>query len=174
MWMKRGKQVEVPSPGQNQKVAAFGGVNFATGEHLSHIPDVPKGGKNSAQFLIWFTKLLARAKRKNRRIILAIDNGSIHTAKKVMAMFIDPVVRKLVQVVWLPKYAPDLNEQERIWKFAKEHGIANVLFGGRDSLRAQVARVLDAINRDRQASMMIVLGHRFRDQRIPEYLVRAT
>ena len=174
MWMRRGKQVEVPSPGQNQKVAAFGGVNFATGEHISHIPDVPKGGKNSAQFLIWLAKLLARARRRGKRIILALDNGSIHTAKKTMAMLNDPAVRSLVQVVWLPKYAPDLNEQERIWKFAKEHGIANVLFSGRDTLRAQVTRVLGAINRDQKASMMIVLGHRFRAERIHENLVRTT
>lgn len=174
MWMPRGKQVAVPSPGQNQKVAAFGGVNYATGKHLAHVPDVPKGGKNSAQFLVWLLMLLAHAKRRGKRIILAIDNGSIHTAKKVMAMFDDPKIKRLIQIVWLPKYAPDLNEQERIWKYAKEHGIANVLFAGRDSLRAQVVKVLGAINTNSSASLTIVLGHRHRQNRILENLVTGT
>lgn len=174
MWMPRGKQVAIPSPGQNQKVAAFGGINFATGEHIAHVPDVPKGGKNSAQFLVWLQMLLAHANRRRKRIILALDNGSIHTAKKVMAHLTDPEIKRLIQVVWLPKYAPDLNEQERIWKYAKEHGIANVLFTGRQSLRAQVVKVLNAINRGDAASLTIVLGHRYRHNRILENLVTGT
>jgi hypothetical protein len=110
--MRRGKQVEVPSPGQNQKVAAFGGINYATGESLSHVPDVPKGGKNSAQFLVWLWKLVAHAQRRRKRIILLIDNGPIHTAKKIEAFIEDPKIKKLIKVIWLPKYAPDLNDQD--------------------------------------------------------------
>lgn len=163
--MRRGKQVEVPSPGQNQKVAAFGGINYATGESLSHVPDVPKGGKNSAQFLVWLWKLVAHAQRRRKRIILLIDNGPIHTAKKIEAFIEDPKIKKLIKVIWLPKYAPDLNDQERVWKFAKERGIANVLFAGRDNLRDHVVKVLDALNRDPKAMMMIVLGQDHR--RIP-------
>lgn len=166
MSMRRGKQVEVPSPGQYQKDASYGGVNYATGERLDHKPDVPKGAKNSAQFLIWFTQLLTRAKRRTKRIVLALDNGSIHTGK-VMAMPADPAVKRFVQIVWLPKDARDLNEEERIWKFAKEHGIANVLFRGRDTLRAQVPRLLQAINRDPKARRMIVLAYRVRADYIP-------
>lgn len=172
--MRRGQQVEVPSPGQNQKVVAFGGTNYATGRSISHVPDVPKGGKNAAEFLVWFGKLLVRARRRRKRIILAIDNGSIHTAKKVLALLEDPAIRKVVQVIWLPKYAPDLNDQEKIWKYAKEHGIANVLFSGRDSLRRQVIQVLGALNRDRKAMMMIVLGHRYRGNCIRKNLLAST
>ncbi len=55
-----------------------------------------------------------------------------------LAVLEDPAIRKLIHVIRLPKYAPNLNDQERIWKYAKEHGIANVLFAGKDLLRAQV------------------------------------
>jgi transposase len=174
MWMRRGRQVEVPSPGQNQKVYAFGGVDFATGELLTHVPNLPKGGKNSAQFLIWFGKLVERARRRRKRVILVIDNGPIHTAKRVRAVLEDPAIRKLVHVIWLPKYAPDLNDQERVWRYAKEHGIANVLFAGKDSLREQVLRVFAALNRNRAARMMIVLGHRYRRARTHKDLLMGT
>lgn len=172
--MRRGQQVEVPSPGQNQKVCAFGGVDYATGELLTHVPDVPKGGKNSAHFVIWLGKLAERARRRRKRVILVIDNGPIHTAKKAMAVLEDPAIRKLIHVLWLPKYAPNLNDQERIWKYAKEHGIANVLFAGKDSLRAQVLRVFAALNRDRKAMMMIVLAHRYRRARTHKDLLTGT
>jgi len=174
MWMRRGKQVEVPSPGQNQKVAAFGGINYATGESLSHVPNVAKGGKNSAQFLVWLWKLVAHARRRRRKVILLIDNGPIHTAKKVEAFLEEPAIKKLIKVEWLPKYAPDLNDQERVWKFVKEHGVANVLFAGRDNLRDHVIKLLDAINRDPKAMMTIVLGQRHRASHIRKKILGGT
>lgn len=172
--MRRGRQVEVPSPGQNQKVAAFGGINYATGKHLAHVPDVAKGGKNSVQFLAWLSKLLDHADRSGNRILLALDNGSIHTARKVQAVLAAPEVRKRVRIIWLPKYAPELNEQERVWKYAKSHGIANVLFSGREKLRDQVARVLAAVNHDPRQRMTLVLGHRLRQRRIGKNILTGT
>jgi len=172
--MRRGKQVEVPSPGQNQKVAAFGGINYATGESLSHVPNVAKGGKNSAQFLVGLWKLVAHARRRRRKVILLIDNGPIHTAKKVEAFLEEPAIKKLIKVEWLPKYAPDLNDQERVWKFVKEHGVANVLFAGRDNLRDHVIKLLDAINRDPKAMMTIVLGQRHRASHIRKKILGGT
>jgi transposase len=171
MWMRRGKQVEIPSPGQNKKVIAFGAINYGTGQHLSHVPDVPKGGKNSAQFLIFLGKLLTHARRTGRRIILALDNGSIHTAKKVKDVLGTADVRKLIEVFWLPKYAPDLNEQERVWKVAKEQGVANVLFTNRDSLREHVRRVLNSVNVKSGSTLVIALGRRWRQGRVPKNFV---
>ena len=174
MWMPRGRQMQVPSPGQNQKVAAFGAINYATGKHLSHVPDVPKGGKNAAQFLVMFGKLLARARRTGKRIILALDNGPIHTARKVLAVLNDPEVGTHIQVLWLPKYAPDLNEQERVWKVAKAQGIANVLFSDRDSLKAHVKQVLSSINVRPGTTLVIVLGRHHRQNCIRKKLVPST
>jgi transposase len=155
-------------------VAAFGAINYSTGKHLSHVPDVRKGGKNSAQFLVMLKKLLKHAQRCGKRIILALDNGSIHTAKKVAAALADPEVSKRIEVFWLPKYAPDLNEQERVWKVAKEQGVANVLFRSKDSLRAHVTRVLRSINSCGTKALTVVLGHRHRQFRIPKNIGTAT
>ena len=170
--MRRGQQMQVPSPGQNSKVAAFGAINYATGQHRSLVPRVAKGGKNSAQFLLFVGGLVLRARRTGKRIILALDNGPIHTSKKTTAFLTHPDVRKHIQVLWLPKYAPNLNDQERVWKVAKEQGVANVLFSGRDSLMDHVRSVLNAINAGPHAAFTI--GRKLGPHAIRNYLGTGT
>jgi transposase len=104
--------------------------------------------------------LVDRARRTGKRIILVLDNGPIHTAKRVQKVLQDPDIRPLLQILWLPKYCPDLMLQERVWKHAKEAGVANVLFTDRCHLRRQVDRVLSSINRDPDRIFMIVFGRK--------------
>jgi len=170
--MKRGQQMEVPSPGQNTKVAAFGALNYATGLHRSLVPRVSKGGKNSAQFILFVGGLLLRARRTEKRIVLALDNGPIHTSKKTSAFMTHPDVRKHIRVVWLPKYAPNLNDQERVWKVAKQQGVANVLFSNRDSLMGHVRQVLNSINASPHAPFALV--RRCGPQAVRKYLGTGT
>jgi len=164
--------MQVPSPGQNSKVAAFGAINYATGQHRSLVPRVVKGGKNSAQFLLFVGGLLLRARRTGKRIILALDNGPIHTSKRTTAFLTHPDVRKHIQVLWLPKYAPNLNDQERVWKVAKEQGMANVLFSDRDSLMDHVRMVLTSINARPNACFSI--GRKLGTRTIRKYLGTGT
>jgi transposase len=49
-----------------------------------------------------------------------LDNGPIHTAKNTMAFLAHPEIRKHIRVLWLSQYAPNLNDQERVWKVAKQ------------------------------------------------------
>lgn len=172
--MRRGQQLEVPSPGQNTKVAAFGAINFGTGEHRSLVPRVAKGGKNSAQFILFIGGLVVRARKTGKRVILALDNGPIHTSKKTMAFLNHPEVRKHIRVLWLPKYAPNLNDQERVWKVAKHQGVANVLLGNRDSLMDHVRSVLNSINAKPGSTFAIAIGHRRASLAIPKYLGTGT
>jgi len=170
--MARGKQMIVPSPGQNTKVAAFGAINYATGQHRSLVPRVAKGGKNSSQFILFAGGFVVRARRTGKRIVLALDNGPIHTSKMTMAFLNHPEIRKYIKVVWLPKYAPNLNDQERVWKVAKQQGVANVLLSHRDSLMDHVRQVLNAINAKPGASF--VISRRETQHRIPKYLATGT
>lgn len=166
MWMRRGHQVKVPSPGQNRKQPAFGCTNYATGKQIVHLPTTKKGGKNSREFLVVVNRLISRAKRTGKKIVLVLDNGPIHRAHRVLKVIEDPALRKLLQVVWLPKYAPELNDQERVWKYAKEHGIANVLFTDKTHLRREVQRVFDRLNTSSSDMLMIVLGRSGQDQKL--------
>jgi transposase len=172
--MRRGQQLEVPSPGQNSKVAAFGAINYGTGEHRSLVPRVAKGGKNSAQFILFVGGLVVRARKTGKRIILALDNGPIHTSKKTMAFLTHPEIRKHIRVFWLPKYAPNLNDQERVWKVAKQQGVANVLLGNRDSLMDHVRSVLNSINAKPGSTFAIAIGRRRASFAIPNNLGTGT
>lgn len=172
--MRRGKQLMVPSPGQNSKVAAFGAINYSTGQHRSLVPRVAKGGKNSAQFILFAGGLVVHARKTGKRIILALDNGPIHTSKKTMAFLNHPETRKHIRVLWLPKYAPNLNDQERVWKVAKHQGVANVLLSNRDSLMDHVRMVLNSINAKPGSSFAITIGRRKPSPAIPKYLPTGT
>lgn len=172
--MRRGQQLIVDSPGQNSKVAAFGAINYATGQHRSLVPRVAKGGKNSAQFILFVGGLVVRARRTGKGVILALDNGPIHTSKKTMAFLTHPEIRKHITVFWLPKYAPNLNDQERVWKVAKQQGVANVLLSNRDSLMDHVRRVLNSINARPGSTFAITSGCRHAKLSIPKYLGTGT
>ncbi len=166
--------MQVPSPGQNSKVAAFGAINYATGQHRALVPRVTKGGKNSAQFLLFVGGLQLRARRTGKRIILVLDNGPIHTSKKTTAFLTHPDVRKHIQVLWLPKYAPNLNDQERVWKVAKQQGAANVLLSNRETLIDHVRKVLNSINAKPGSTFAIAIGRRQAALTIPKYLGTGT
>ena len=176
MWMRRGQQRRIASPGQNRKQPAFGWFNYASGEHRHHLPLTRKGysGKNSTEFLVVLVNLVDRARRTGRRIDLVLDNGPIHTAKRVQKVLEDPETRDRLHPVWLPKYCPDLMLQERIWKHAKEAGIANVLFTDRTRLRRQVDRVLSRINRDPDRAFDIVFGRHGRPPANSKYISATT
>lgn len=174
MWMRRGQQREIPSPGQNSKVAAFGAVNPNTGQHRAHVPQVSKGGKNSAQFILFAAGLLVRARRTGKRIRLVLDQGPIHKSKKTTAFLNHSEVHKHIEIFWLPKYAPNLNDQERVWKVAKGQGVANVLFAGRDSFMRQVVNVLSSINAKPGAALCVNLARRRDPDRIRKTLGTST
>ena len=160
--MVRGRQTKIPSPGQNAKVPAFGAINFASGRHLEHVPSVRKGGKNSAQFILFLGKLAERARRTRRLVILVLDNGPIHTSKVSGTALAELEAQNLIVPLWLPKYCPELNEQERVWRVAKQQGIANVLFKDRAVLRRRVRRVLRSVNDRSRTQIAVYLGHRYR------------
>ena len=174
--MRRGQQRRIPSPGHNRKQPAFGWFNYASGEHRHHLPKTRKGysGKNSTEFLVVVMNLVERARRTGRRVILVLDNGPIHKAKRVQRVLENPAIRSLLQVVWLPKYCPDLMFQERVWKHVKECGIANVLFTDRNQLRRHVDRVLTQINRDRDKAFEIVFGRKQRAKPVSKHLSAST
>ena len=172
--MRRGRQVEVPSPGQNRKIPAFGAIDYASGLHVSHVPKTDKGGKNSKEFLTLLHKLRVRAQRTGKKILLVLDNGPIHTAKRVAVAMKDPQLSKCIKLLWLPKYAPELNEQERVWKVAKEQGVANVLFKDKDSFRDHVVNVLKSINKRKRGALTVMLGQHRRARVVPKNLGTGT
>ena len=65
-------------------------------------------------------------------IVLVLDNGPIHTSKMSRAALAERA--HWLTVEWLPKYAPELNDIEVLWRDLKRHPLAHQTFNGPDDL----------------------------------------
>jgi transposase len=68
-------------------------------------------------------------------IVLVLDNGPIHTSKASRAALAERA--HWLTVEWLPKYAPELNDIEGVWRDLKRHHLAHQTFTGPDDLTAR-------------------------------------
>jgi hypothetical protein len=135
-WMRKGKQREVRTPGKNKKVAVFGAFCYGQGLFL-HDTQPSK----TAWGMRWLVqKLLTRAKRTGRRIVLVLDRGNPNHAHSLHRDL--ELARPHIAVIWLPHYCWNLNLIERIWKHIKGSRIANVLFASLRQLRRHVEEAL--------------------------------
>lgn len=130
MWMRRGQQVRVPTPFANRHVYSYGTLNLATGAWHDRL--TPKA--NSETTIAFLDQLLEAY--PHQPILLIWDHASYHTSRKVQA-WLDEHPRLTVR--YLPKYAPELNPVEHIWRVVKQRVAANVsrtLAGIRDAYHA--------------------------------------
>lgn len=121
-WMPRGRQPAVPTPGKNRKVAAFGAFCFGRGLFLHHT----QSSVSAAGMRSLVQRLLRRARRTGRKIILVLDQGKPNHAHALHRDL--ELAKPHIEVFWLPKYCWNLNLIERLWKHIKGSRIANVLF----------------------------------------------
>jgi len=108
-WMPKGTQVEVRTPGKNEKRYLAGAWDIRTGK--VH----PCFGKRKTNQL--FRNLLDRIEirypaRWYDRIYVVVDNYRIHHAKPVQTWL---AAHPRFQLLWLPTYCPRANPIERIF-----------------------------------------------------------
>lgn len=128
MWMRRGHQVRVPTPGTNRKRAIFGALEWATGQWLYVICE----RKRAAEFIAFLEQVLASY--PGRPILLVVDNASIHTAKAVAAWLAE---HPRLELLWLTAYSGHRhNPVGKVWWRLKGHVAANRLHGSIEALVA--------------------------------------
>ncbi|MBU1693424.1 MAG: IS630 family transposase [Verrucomicrobia bacterium] len=111
MWMVRGEQAEVETPGNNVKRYLAGSLNWRTGDLI--LTGGQQGeGRNSKLFIRHLDELRTRLRRYTR-IHVICDNASFHDSRAVRQYLAEH--RDRIVIHFLPKYAPDLNPIERIW-----------------------------------------------------------
>lgn len=142
MWALKGRQPEVPAPGQNQKKIVYGGVDYVSGRITYTVADSKSGG-NFLLFLLVLVKAYA-----GRKIRLVCDNGRFHHARAIKRWL--AAHGELIEVFWLPPYCPNLNLIERLWGHIKRTVLANVLFRTMDDLVAAFRCGIAVINGCRQ------------------------
>jgi transposase len=114
MWMKRGQQAEVETPGNNQKRYLAGSIHWRTGR-IVLTEGRTKEGRGAALFCRHLDDL-RRAFRHFKVIHVLCDNAGTHTAEgsKLVRAYLEEWGQR-VRVHYLPKYAPDTNPIERVW-----------------------------------------------------------
>jgi putative transposase len=114
MWMRRGEQAEIVTPGQNQKNYLAGSLHWRTGSLLAPVT----GPKRNATLVARHLEELCRRLRCYRRIHIIWDNAKIHDCAVVNQVLTKHAER--LRVHFLPKYAPKCNPVERVWWHLRE------------------------------------------------------
>ena len=156
MWTRRGCQPEVPSAGQNRKVAVFGGINATTGRMVWHLC----ARKNQLEFEQFLTTVLQGIRGK--RIVVVLDNVAYHKTKAIRAFAEKHQAR--LEFVWLPPYSPSLNRIERVWKHIKSHYVYNEFFGDVLGLTRAVGNALEELNTNLRLARGLLASKRARNR----------
>ncbi len=139
MWMPRGQQAEVPTPGTNEKRYLAGSLNWRTSE-LIVTEGLPGEGRNAALFVRHLDDLRYHL-RCYRKIHVICDNARFHDCRRVWAYL--RAWGHRVQLHFLPAYAPEANPIERIWWHLHEEITRNHRCGSMDELLNLVFDWLD-------------------------------
>jgi putative transposase len=111
MWMRKGDQAAVETPGTNEKRYLAGSVSWRTGSVV-----VTEGTRRDGQLFVEHLDELRRRLRCYRVIHVICDNARFHVAarcKKVQAYLQRWGHR--IRLHYLPTYAPETNPIERLW-----------------------------------------------------------
>jgi putative transposase len=111
MWMPKGKQATVPTPGTNRKGHLAGSIHWRTGQ-VFVTEAAPKQGRNSKLFLAHLDDLRRRL-RRYKKVHVICDRAGFHTSGEVIEYLWEWEGR--IEVHLLPAYSPDYNPIERVW-----------------------------------------------------------
>ena len=152
-WAKRGADLRVEAPGQSQKIAMIGALDFVSRELI-----VETSRSKRSSDVIAFLERIDRLygpkpgeTRKPARIVL--DNGPVHTSKATVAALAQR--SHWLTPEWLAKYAPELNDIERSWQTLKGQHLAHRTFTGTDHLVATIHRQLETMNANRSINPLV-------------------
>jgi transposase len=114
MWMRRGQQAAVETPGTNQKRCLAGSIHWRTGR-VFLTEGRPKEGRSAALFCRHLDDL-RRALRHYRVIHVVCDNARTHKPEgsKAVKQYLAEWGARVV-IHYLPVYAPECNPVERVW-----------------------------------------------------------
>jgi len=115
-----------------KSVACFGAVNPRSGALFTQ-----RSAWFNAQTFEVFLKLLLRRRAKGKRMVLILDNARYHHARSLAPLL--QKYRRVLTLLYLPPYSPQLNPIERVWKLARRLATHNRYFATLDALVAAVS-----------------------------------
>jgi transposase len=147
VWAKKGADLRIPAPGQSAKVAMLGVLDWAGRDLIVRTSRT----KRSADFIALLEEVDRRYGPKLgvvlKPVVLVLDNGPIHTSKASRAAL--ALRAHWLRVEWLPKYAPELNDIEVLWRDLKRHHLAHQTSTGPDDLDRTIHDAARKLNTER-------------------------
>jgi putative transposase len=116
MWMERGKQAQIVTPGNNVKRYLSGSMNWRNGEVV-----VTQGTRRNAELFVRHLEDLRVRYRRYRKINVICDNARFHTIKgsRLVKQYLARHGDRIV-LHYLPAYSPQDNPIERVWWHLRE------------------------------------------------------
>jgi transposase len=87
-----------------------------------------------------------RSGRATKPIVLILDDGPIHTSKATRTALAERAAWLTVE--WPPKYTPELNDIEELWRDLEQHHLAHQTFAGPDDLDCAIHEAVMMLNRE--------------------------
>jgi hypothetical protein len=147
VWAQKGADLRIPAPGQSAKVAMLGVLDWARRDLIVRTSRT----KRSSDFLALLEEVDRRYGPKLgvaiQPLVLVLDNGPIHTSKASRAALAERA--HWLTVEWLPKYAPELNDIEVLWRDLKRHHLAHQTFSGPEDLDRAIQDAVMKLNAER-------------------------
>lgn len=154
-WAKSGADLRVPAPGQAKKVAMLGSLNNVTRQLVVHTSPT----KRSSDFVAHLEQLDhlygPMPGRPAKPVVLVEDNGPIHVSKLARAAL--AARAHWLTVEWLPKYAPELNDIELVWRDLKAHHLAHQTFSDVAALEKTIHQAVKDLNAERSRGSLVNL-----------------
>jgi len=125
-WHRKGKQPTVPGVGINRRVTVFGSVEALGRARV----ELVRAAQDTAGFVRYLELLDGHHQAVQREIYLVLDNGSAHTSR--LSTLALRAREDWLHVIWLAKYAPQLNPKEREWRYLKRDARAHLAATLRD------------------------------------------
>jgi transposase len=149
-WAKKGADLRIPAPGQAAKVALLGVLDWASRTLVVHTSRT----KRSTDFIALLEDLDRRYGPQpgsdRKPVVLVLDHGPIHTSKATRAAL--AARAHWLTIEWLPKYTPELNDIEAVWRDLKRHHLAHQTFTDADHLDRAIHKAVIKRNKERNSN----------------------
>jgi len=133
-WSRVGQPLRVTLSGRNARRVVFGAMNLRTGYRLF----LPRERQRAADFQAFLAEVHDRY--RGWQVAMLLDEGPSHTAKGSVRL----ADEMGIELLWLPKRAPELNPMDTLWGQAKDIISASKQYA---SIEEQVARFLAHLER---------------------------
>ena len=110
-----------------KSVACFGAASLGAGKLVTAFEP-----KFNAESFERFLKTLLKHRSRGKRLVLVLDNAKYHHARALLPWL--QRQRKVLTLLFLPPYSPDLNPIERVWKLTRRLATHNRHFPTLDNV----------------------------------------